>query len=415
MLNDVMVRNLAAPATGVAQHPDGKVPGFGVRVTAKGVKSFYLKYRLGDQYGRMNLGRYPDTSLAKARSKALTALAALADGLDPESGQPILLKSETPQARADHLFGEVIDAFVRGYCHRQNRRSTAMETERLLRSNFAPVWGDRKIGDITKSDVHDVIDLIIDRGTPSAARHAFAAIRKLFNWSVERGLIDDSPCRTMKPPVRALNRERVLSDPELGRVWRGCCEQGDTFGAVVRLLILTAQRRGEVCGMRWDELDLEAGLWSIPGARTKNHKPHIVPLTPMAIDILTNWPRLVGSPFVFPARGKPDQAYTGYSKGKRNLDKAVELHDWTLHDLRRTAATGMARDGVPPHVVERLLNHVSGTFGGVAGVYNRFAYLDEMRGALTAWDGHIARLPSKGAGTVAKHHRKDGPATLASS
>lgn len=397
MLNDVMIRNLAAPASGVAQHPDGKVPGFGVRVTANGVKSFYLKYRLGDQYGRMNLGRYPDTSLAKARSKALTALASIADGLDPQSGAPIADKSEAPKPKPDHSFDEVIDAFVRGYCQRQNRLSTAVETERLLRSNFAPLWGDRKIGDIAKSDVHDVVDRIIDRGTPSAARHAFAAIRKLFNWSVERGLIDDSPCRTMSPPVRAVNRERVLSDPELGRVWQGAHEQGDTFGAVVRLLVLTAQRRGEVCGMRWDELDLDAGLWSIPGSRTKNHKPHVVPLTRVAVDLLSDWPRIVGSPFVFPARGKPGQAYTGYSKGKRSLDKAINLHDWTLHDLRRTAATGMARGGVPPHVVERLLNHVSGTFGGVAGVYNRFAYLDEMRQALSAWEGHVTRLAAKGA------------------
>ncbi len=384
MLNDVIIKNLPTPESGVAQHPDGKIPGFGVRVTSNGVKSFYLKYRLGRQYGRMNLGRYPVTNLSKARAKAHAALAAIADGIDP--------RGEEKGHAADHTFSATLDAFIEGYCKHHNRPSTASETERLLRVYFLPSWKNRTVPEISKADVLAALDPIMKRGSPSAARHAFAAARKLFNWCVEQGIIDDSPCRTMKPPVKAASRDRVLTDDELARIWKASIEQGDTFGIVVRLLMLTAQRRGEVCGMAWNELDLDQGIWTIPGNRTKNHKPHALPLTATAVGILRSLPRFEGASLVFPARGKLEQAYSGYSKAKRALDAAIDLHDWTLHDLRRTAATGMAKLGVAPHVIERILNHSTGTFGGVAGVYNRFQYLPEMRQALLLWEERMSKF-----------------------
>ena len=141
--------------------------------------------------------------------------------------------------------------------------------------------------------------------------------------------------------------------------------------------------------MRWEEIDFDKALWNIPSERTKNNRRHSVPLTPEAVSILKAIPRIDQSPYVFPARGKPDRAYSGYSKGKRELDAACGQSSWTLHDLRRTAATGMAGAGIAPHVIERVLNHTSGTFAGVAGVYNRFGYLDEMREALEVWEDKL--------------------------
>ena len=262
----------------------------------------------------------------------------------------------------------------------------------MLNAVFVPVWKDKPVGAITRADVLAVIDHIQAQGKPSAARHAFSGIRKFFNWCVERGLIEQSPCLTLKSPGRQSARERVLSDDELAEVWRGTEEIGWPFGSIVKLLALTAQRRGEVVRMQWAEIDAKAKLWTIPGSRTKNHRTHAVPLTDTALAIIASLPRFAGSPFVFPARGKPDQAYSGYSKGKRELNAVCTVEDWTLHDLRRTAATGMARAGVPPHVVEKILNHTTGTFGGVAGVYNRFNYQSEMRSALEAWEQHILAL-----------------------
>ena len=386
-LTDVYIRKMAAPERGQVDIWDAKISGFGIRCSASGTKTFVMVYRYRGDWRRDGLGQYPATSLQEARRKAETARAELSEGKDPRDRRT----SSRPAPKADG-FGATVEAFITGYVKRHNRASTAEETERLLRSVFVPVWDRYALTDIRKPDVLAVIDSIMERGKPSSARHAFAAIRKFFNWCTERGLLDDSPCRTIKPPVKANSRERVLTDPELSIIWQAAEGQGYPFGRIVQLLMLTAQRRGEVVGMRWEELDLDGGLWTIPSSRTKNHKSHMVPLTAGAVAVLRQVPRSDTSPLVFPARGMPEQAYSGYSKGKRTLDASAKLHDWTLHDLRRTAATGMARAGVPPHVVERILNHVTGTFGGVAGVYNRFQYLDEMRGALEPWARHIGRL-----------------------
>ncbi len=383
-LNDITLRNLPAPAEGVVQYPDGKISGMGVRVTSNGVKSFFLEYRLkGDKY-RLNLGRYPVTTLQKARAKALAALVMIADGKNPRQ----------PEAGEGQTFPDALSAFVESYCRRHNRASTAAETERLLKTYFLDAWQKRTIEGITRSDIADAIEPMMKRGTHAAARHAFAAVRKFFNWQVEQGKLAMSPCAGMKPPAKASHRDRVLNDDELKAIWNAAEAQGFPFGRITQLLMLTAQRRTEVSSMTWDELDLANGTWTIPAERTKNGKPHVVPLTESAIDVL-NCLHRTSSVYVFPARGKPGQPYTGWSKGKRMLDDAAGLHDWTLHDLRRTAATGMARAGIAPHVVERVLNHVSGTFAGVAGVYNRFQYGPEMRTALETWERHVLALTEK--------------------
>ena len=251
-----------------------------------------------------------------------------------------------------------------------------------------PKWKKYALAEIRKHDVLRVIDGIIKDGKPSAANHAFAAIRKFFNWCVERGLLDVSPCLGIRRPAKNNSRDCVLTDVELSTLWQASKVQGYPFGIIFKLLALTTQRRGEIVGMGWSELDLSEGLWTIPGARTKNGSPHLVPLTPMAIGILQNLPQF-STDLIFPAKVKLDRPYSGYSKGKRTLNANADLRDWTLHDLRRTAATGMAKLGVAPHVVERILNHSSGTFGGVAGVYNRFGYLKEMREALELWEDHL--------------------------
>ncbi|KAB2912594.1 MAG: tyrosine-type recombinase/integrase [Hyphomicrobiaceae bacterium] len=383
---DIFLRKLKVPAEGRVEHYDGKIPGFGIRVAKSGTKTFFVLGRHRSGFKRVSLGRYPTLTLEKARRKAQDTLRDLADGIDPLEG-----KRAARQQQPD-LFPAVADQFVANYCRRHNRESTAGETERLLKAVYVPAWTDKPVTEISKKDVQTLIEDIMEAGKPSAARHAFATIRKFFNWTVEQGLIEHSPCLTLKTPAKANSRDRVLSDEELGSILEACERQGWPFGPVVKLLALTAQRRGEVVGMAWDEIDLKAKLWTIPGVQTKNHRPHVVPLTEAAVAIIEGLPRISGSPFVFPARGYIDRPYSGYSKGKRELDALAGQHGWTLHDLRRTAATGMAKAGVPPHVVERLLNHVSGTFGGVAGVYNRFGYLDEMREALTKWEIHVEAL-----------------------
>lgn len=382
---DVFLRKLKAPLAGRPEYYDSMVPGFGIRLTPGGAKTFFVVCRHRGAFRRITLGRYPTITLVKARRKANDTLTAVSDGIDPAQ------EKRTVRANGKDLFPAVVDSFISGYCKHHNRTSTAAETERLLRAVYIPRWKARRLEDLSKRDVLNVLDDIMAQKKPSAARHAFATIRKFFNWCVERELIALSPCLTIKPPAKANSRDRVLNEAELAAVLNASMVQGWPFGPIVQLLALTAQRRGEVVGIQWNELDLDAKLWTIPGARTKNHRAHVVPLTTTAVAIIQALPRFT-SEFVFPARSKLDRAYLGYSKGKRELDALANQHAWTLHDLRRTAATGMARAGIQPHVVERVLNHVSGTFSGVAGVYNRFAYLDEMRAALTLWEVHVLRL-----------------------
>jgi integrase len=255
--------------------------------------------------------------------------------------------------------------------------------------------------------VADLLDAIANR-SPAVARATYAALRGLFAWCKERDLIDASPCEGLTAPPRSKARDRVLTDDELRLTWRASERLGYPFGPVVQLLMLTAQRRSEVAGMTWAELDLDAAVWRIPAERTKNGKAHEVDLNAQALAVLADVKR--SGALVFPARG--EGSVRGFSATKRRLDELAEevraadaieagiepaaepLAEWRLHDLRRTAATGMAGLGFPPHVVERVLNHVSGAQGGLVGVYQRHEYRAERKAALTAWGSYVEAVLS---------------------
>ena len=269
------------------------------------------------------------------------------------------------------------------------RRAAGGETERLLNREFVSLWGTWPIHTISRQDVTKVLNAIVKRGAPSAANHALSAVRKMFNWAIEHGHVDRSPCFGIKAPSKLKSRDRVLTDEELASIWQSAEEMGYPYGCIIQLLILTAQRRNEVTGMRWTELDFTKATWTIPAERTKPGRTHEVPLSKSAIRLLKNLPKLHDD-LVFPARGKDNPA-SGFSKWKRQLDTMAGMSDWRVHDLRRTVASGMAQLKVPPHIIERVLNHTTGTLGGVAGVYNRFGYLDEMRAALELWAASLTQ------------------------
>jgi integrase len=216
----------------------------------------------------------------------------------------------------------------------------------------------------------------------------------LFRWCADRDLLAVSPCTKVKKPAKHNSRARVLTDKELSAVWAAASDEGHPFGTMTKLLILTCQRRGEVTQMRWDQLDLDRQTWTIPAELSKNGHAHVLPLTDHAKALIEKVPRT--AEVVFPARGNSENVFSGFTRAKTRLDKSSKIAGWTLHDLRRTGATHMASLGIAPHVIERILNHISGTFGGVAGVYNRFQYLDEMRAALTLWERHLLARPTDG-------------------
>lgn len=279
---------------------------------------------------------------------------------------------------------------------------------RILEKDALPYWRGRPIESITSADVVERVEAIVDRGRPVAASRFRAWCSKLFSYAVKSQLRPDNPARGVEDPVEpsTLRRDRRLGDDELMLVWQASEKLGYPFGPLFQILVLTGQRLREVAQARWPEFDLRTGIWTIPGARAKNGTEHRVALSEPALAILATIPRLSRSSFVFTTTG--EAPVSGFSKAKGRLDKFIveanggqPLPDWRLHDLRRSFVSGCARLRIPAEVVERAINHVSESFGGVRGVYNVHAYEDERRGAFEAWAAYVMRLHSRDSGRPA--------------
>ncbi|GJD58842.1 tyrosine-type recombinase/integrase [Methylobacterium dankookense] len=391
-----------------AEIPDATLPGLYFVVQPSGAKSWAVRYRHAGKTRKMTLGTYPALDLARAREQGRAALHLVSLGRDPAQEREAAKAVPAPEPDRD-LVSTVVESFIERHVRKKNRPRTAEETTRLLRSKVLPAWGTKRIHEIGRRDIIELLDQIVDAGTPIAANRTLSAVSKLFNWCMDRGILDANPCVRVRAPAAETSRERVLEEAEIRVLWRACNEIGWPFGPFVQLLLLTAQRRDEVAKMRRSELREGGTLWTIPGERSKNGVVHDVPLSGAAQSLLTSQPRVAGkSGYVFTTTGRT--AISGYAKAKARLDatmlailKRVEaerggetdsvmMTPWRLHDLRRTATTGMAKLGHPVHVTEAVLNHHSGTISGVAAIYNRHQYLDEKRAALEAWARHVSSL-----------------------
>jgi integrase len=369
-LTEITIRNLAAPAAGQATYWDASLPGFGLRLSQGGARSFVVVH--SETRTRQTIGRYPIISLADARSEARRLMAEITLGLN----KPPTVTFET-----------ALDEFLLS-SEKRNRPRTARDYRRLLTRHFLAPLGTKQLGDITALSIRRIIDNLLS--TPSECSHAFAAIKIFFRWAARGGLVQANPCERLSSPTKPLPRERVLTDDELCRVYLAARSGGYQFGTALQLLILTGQRRTEIGSLRWDWIDTEKRTITLPSAATKNKRTHTFPYGQMTADILAAVPRL--GPHVFPGNRGPDVAITGWSNFKAKFDKTCRIAPWTLHDLRRTFATGLAALGVRLEVTEKLLNHVSGSLGGIVGVYQRHSFQDEMRAANVLWESHIASL-----------------------
>ena len=396
MLTDLKIKTEKAGASR-REIPDGKISGLFLIVQPTGAKSWAVRYRVDGQPKKFTIGPYPSIDLAGARRKAQEALGEVAGGNDPSAAKVAARDArKAEQSTADRV-AQVAETFVSRYLNRNAGDSWAREGERLLRKEIIPALGSKRLGDVKKSDVHDMLDAIVDRGAPIVANRTLAIFRRLCKWAVERGIITVSPTDKIKAPAAEESRDRVLTDDEI-RLACGAFESiGWPFGPIAKLLLLTGARRDEVASARWSEIDLAAKTWTIAKERSKNGVAHEVPLSDAAVAILARLPRIGErkDALVFSTTGKT--AVSGFSKAKDQMDlvmlealkaTAGEVDAparWTFHDLRRTAASGMAGLGIAPHVVEAVLNHKSGTIKGVAAVYNRYSYAAEKREALDAW------------------------------
>lgn len=381
-----------------AIHWDDRLKGFGLRVEPSGKKSYVLQYRMGGRASgtrRLTIGRHgspwtPNT----ARDEAERLLRMIATGTDP-----IEATRDRQRLEQDLAFAPYAEKFLEEYGRRNWRPRTWSSAESNLRRYVIPILGRKPLPAISRSDLLAVFDGL-PAASPALPRNLFAQVRKLFAWACEREDIERSPFEGFRSPSSVPSRERVLNDRELVAILRATREVGEPFGALIRLLLVTGQRRDEVASMRWEELDRPTALWSIPGSRTKNGRGHQVPICTTALEELD---RIAGrktwlkAGLVFSTNGRT--AVSGFSRMKRRLDlKVAECNggepilQWRLHDLRRTMATGLQKLGVRFEVTEALLNQVSGARSGIAGVYQRHDWAVEKRQAMDAWSAQLVKL-----------------------
>jgi integrase len=395
-LTQLAIENVR-PGPARREIPDGKERGLYLVVQPSGGMAWAFRYRDHGRPCKLTIGPYPAIGLAKARGEAARAKVSLAEGDDPARAKRASRAAKNAARSRDDSVEKVIADFISLYA-KPNTRDWR-ETGRLLKQ-FAEAWKGRPLAAVGKADIHRVLDGIVARGAPVGANRAFAQLRKMFRWAVSRGLLDRSPCDGIDPPSAEKSRDRVLDTEELHFVWRAADGLGFPFGPIIKLLILTGQRRSEVGGMEWRELDLDRAAWTIPALRSKNKRQHVLPLSPEAVEIIKALPRFSGSKFVF---SSGETAPSGYSRAKTRLDARIgeSIAPWILHDIRRSVASGLAGLGVNLPVIERLLNHVSGSFAGIVGVYQKYNFADEMRGAMERWGRHVEAIVSgDGTGNV---------------
>jgi integrase len=379
------------------EEPDGTVRGLYFR---SGPRTWILRYRHNRKTRNFFIGKWPEVSLALARNIAAKRQGEIAQGRDPAAEKQAANAAAKEPSNRD-LIERVGEQFILRHIRSTMRPSWAHEAERMVRKEIMGPWKGRRLSEIARPDIHDLLDAIADRPAPVLAGKVFKTLRRLCGWAVDRGLIGHSPCEGIKRANAERSRDRVLSDEELRLVWQACGDEiGWPFGPLIQALILTGARRDEVSSMRWSELDFAAKVWVLPKERSKNKIAHQVPLAPQAMAIFERLPRIAWPvDFIFTTNGRT--AVSGFSRAKARIDaKMGDAAHWTLHDLRRTAASGMARLGIGVPVIEKVLNHVSGSFRGVAGVYQRYHFETEKRAALDAWGRHVEALVSGNTGNV---------------
>jgi integrase len=380
---------------------DEDVAGFGIRLRAGGKRTWIVQYRVGAKQRRVTLGDVRKLDADKARKDARNRLAQVTLGGDPQAD-----KAAT-RAKAAATLGAVVETYLTGKRPILRPRSFD-ETERYLRKYWRPLHG-LPIHKIERRAVAARLTEIASGHGPIAATRARAALSAMLAWAMREGLADENAVVGTNRPAEPKSRDRVLASAELAEIWAACHD--DDYGRIIRLLMLTGQRRDEVGAMGWSEVDVDRSAWCIPAERTKNKRAHTIALPPLALSILEGTERRAGNDRVF---GDGDNGFRGWSKAKAALDRRMiearnstakkvrksaadaPVAPWTVHDIRRSVATHMAELGVLPHVVEAVLNHVSGHKAGVAGVYNRSTYANEAKAALALWADHVRTIVEGG-------------------
>jgi integrase len=384
---------------------DSELTGFAVRVTETGAKRFLLQYSRAGRTKRLPLGKYGEVTVFEARKLAMMALGDLTSGGDPvasrQDRQAAILAAEAARRHAAEEDAFTVDKLVTDWtgtglraAGERHKEESPRAIKKLLAEHLT-----LPARTLTPAQAQHAVDELA-LTAPVMATRARNYARAAFAWAVRRKFISISPFAAVEIEAREVSRDRVLTDIEIGEVWRAADGLNHPWGAYFKLLLLTLQRRGEVAGMEWRELSEDFSIWTVPATRAKNGTAHIVQLAEPGRQTLQSLPRFDKSKFVFTTNGKVP--ISGFTRAKEWLDAAILKErgkaakdmpalDWTVHDFRRTGVTALAGMGFPVHVADKLLNHVQGAIRGVTAVYQRNEFLAERERALDAWAAYVLR------------------------
>ena len=345
--------------------------GLQLRSSPSGVKTFSFVFRLGSKMGRATLGRHPDVDLKFARTKADEFRKLVSQGIDPRS------EKRTKRRLQEMTVELMVHEFIQTYAKPKNSSWKQAESNlRLYLSNF---YGTQPISEVTRADIHQVLDDLIARDKQTAANRALAHIRKFFGWLVERGYLNHSPADHIKPRHKESERDRVLSDAEIKAIWNAAEAMSGPYSAWLKLLLLCGQRRVETASMRRSQII--DGSWHLSATDTKNKQPHIIPLPNQAQRLVDQLIEKEDN-FLIKSGRNGDRPVNGFSKAKLQMDRLSGVENWKFHDLRRTVATNLTKLGIDRLILQKIINHSE---RGVTQIYDRYSYMDEKREALQKW------------------------------
>ena len=368
---------------------DAGTPGLALRITDRGVKSWSVYYRLDGKHRRLTIGTWPEIGVAEARDQAREVKSQAKAGTDPKGARETL--ETAAQDEAPGTFGAIAEIYIKRECLGREltngkvlapKLKRGWEVERIIRRELMPHWQHRPLVELRKRDAIKLTEGLVDAGKPAAAHRLHEIIRRIGRWAARRDEIDLNPFADMDSPTNKVIRDRYLKPDEIKAVWQAWDAMGYPFGPLGKMLLTTAQRLNEVAQMQWSEIDRDNSLWVIPADRTKGGRESEVPLSSLAIEILDALPRFTDDAFVFTTTSGR-RPVSGFSKMKARTDDLSGIAGWRLHDLRRTARTGLAELGVPQIVAEKVLNHAERNL--LVKTYDRHEYAPEKRDALERW------------------------------
>ena len=375
------IDSISPPESHYQIHWDDELKGFGVRIMDSGTTTFIVNYRTKNgKQRRLSIGRYGSITPAQARRRAIQILGEVANNGDPLEDLKYSRKATTFQA------------LVKEYIVRHaSRKKSGKEDIRIITKDLLKPWGTTHAKDISRRDVISLINSINERGAPIAANRTLALIRKIFNFGIEQAILESNPCVLVKPPGKENQRDRTLSPQEIHSFWHSLpgTDTTESIQTILKLILATAQRPGEVASAEWDEFDLTTNWWTIPAEKSKNGLAHRVPIDAFIKGLIGENSRK--SKFIFPSPTNPDNHITinALSHAIRRNQSVLDIDHFTPHDLRRTAASQLASMGISRLVISRILNHKD---NGITAVYDRHGYDNEKKRAIKAWVVKLTRI-----------------------